>query len=174
MKKEQLDRPAECVHVCLHRPIVELFSLERCRSLSRSFVFVSLFCSLLTKAFFCPRSLLYFDLAVLNQTFLRASRCLTESPCRRRVNRPAPELVVDSFRLYFGHGLKESSSFPDRFRIEKGNARAHLVRVHLQHFQNPRRYRAHALSSVAKSALTQLDMTVRPVGVLNFGNSSPP
>ena len=30
--------------------------------------------------------------------------------------------------------------------------------AHLQHFQSPRSYRAHALSSVAKSSLPQLDM----------------
>ena len=35
---------------------------------------------------------------------------------------------------------------------------AHSVRVHLQHFQSPWSYHAHALSSVAKSSLTQLNM----------------
>ena len=33
-----------------------------------------------------------------------------------------------------------------------------LVGEHLQRFQSPRSYRAHALSSVAKSSLSQLDM----------------
>ena len=54
---------------------------------------------------------------------------------------------------------KESADFPDRFRNEKWNARAHSVRAHLQHFQSPRSYRAHSLSSVTKSSLNQLDMT---------------
>ena len=38
-KKKQLDRPAEGVHVRLHRSIVDLLSLGRCRSLSKSAVF---------------------------------------------------------------------------------------------------------------------------------------
>ena len=52
----------------------------------------------------------------------------------------------------------QSSDFPDRFWNEKWNARAHSVRVHLQHFQSHWGYRAHALSSVVKSSLRQLDM----------------
>ena len=42
--------------------------------------------------------------------------------------------------------------FPDRFWNEKWNALAHSVRMHLQHFQSPRSYRAHALSPVAKGS----------------------
>ena len=38
-KKKQLDRPAEGVHVRLHRLIVELLSQGCCRSLSKSVVF---------------------------------------------------------------------------------------------------------------------------------------
>ena len=38
-KKTQLDRPAEGVHVRLRRSIVDLLSLGRCRSLSKSVVF---------------------------------------------------------------------------------------------------------------------------------------
>ena len=39
--------------------------------------------------------------------------------------------------------------------------RMHIsVHVHLQHFQSQRSYCAHALSSVAKSSLTQLNMVV--------------
>ena len=47
---------------------------------------------------------LFFDLAVLNQTFLRAVGGLTGTPCRWHVNRPSAELVLDSFHLCFGHG----------------------------------------------------------------------
>ena len=54
--------------------------------------------------------------------------------------------------------IKKSFDFPDRFRNEKWNARAHSVGEHVQHFQSPRSYLAHALSSVAKSSLSQLDM----------------
>ena len=49
--------------------------------------------------------------------------------------------------------------WPFRFWNEKWNARAHSVRAHLRHFQSQRSYRAHALSSVAKSSLSQLDMS---------------
>ena len=59
----------------------------------------------LKEAFHYPRNLPFFsDLAVLNQTFLRAVGGLAGTPCRWRVNRPSSELVVNSFQLYFGHG----------------------------------------------------------------------
>ena len=48
--------------------------------------------------------------------------------------------------------------FPRSFLKRKWNARAHSVRAHLQHFQSQQSYRAHALSSVAKSSLSQLNM----------------
>ena len=54
--------------------------------------------------------------------------------------------------------IEKGSDFPDRFQNEKWNARAHSIGEHLQRFQSPRSYRAHALSSVAKSSLSQLDM----------------
>ena len=38
-RKKQLDRPAEGVHVRLRRLIVDLLSVGRCRSLSKSVVF---------------------------------------------------------------------------------------------------------------------------------------
>ena len=38
-KKKQLDRPAEGVHIRLRRSVVDLLSLSRCRSLSKSVVF---------------------------------------------------------------------------------------------------------------------------------------
>ena len=59
----------------------------------------------------------------------------------------------------FWSWVEKSSDFPDRFRSEKWNARAHSVRAHLQHFQSRWSYRAHALSSVVKSSLRQLDMS---------------
>ena len=55
---------------------------------------------------------------------------------------------------------KKSWHFPDLLWNEKWNARAHSVREHLQHFQSPQSYHAHALSSVMKSSLTQRDMTL--------------
>ena len=45
--------------------------------------------------------------------------------------------------------------------MKNENARAHSVGEHLQGFQSPRSYHAHALSSVAKSSLRQLDMNAR-------------
>ena len=61
----------------------------------------------------------------------------------------------------FWSGIEKSFDFPDRFRNEKWNVRANSVREH-QHFQSPLSYCAHALSSVAKSSLTQLDLLFVP------------
>ena len=69
----------------------------------------------------------------------------------------------------FWSWIEKSSDFPDRFRNEKWNARAHSVGEHLQRFQSPRSYRAHALSSVGKSSLSQLDMWVNQVRAAECG-----
>ena len=82
----------------------------------------------LTEAFCYRRSFPFFsDYTVLNHTFFRAAGSLAESPCRWRVNRKTAELVVDSFKLYFGRGKKESSKFPDRFWNEQWNARVFCI-----------------------------------------------
>ena len=61
---------------------------------------------------------------------------------------------------------KKSSDFPDGCRNKKWYARAHSVRAHLQNFQSQWIYHAHALSYVAKSSLSQLDME-EPSGMKN-------
>ena len=74
---------------------------------------------------------------------------------------PQPRSLQVSFRICRAWILIEKISyFPDRFQNKKWNAPAHSVRAHLQHFQSPPSYRAHALSSVAKNSLTQLDMEI--------------
>ena len=59
-----------------------------------------------------------------NQTFLRAAGGLAETPCRWRVNRPSPDLAVDSFQLFFWSWIEKSSDFPDRFET-KNEMRVH-------------------------------------------------
>ena len=117
-------------------------------------------CSLLTEAFYYPQSLLFFfffDYALLKHTFLRpleASRNALSMAHQPNVGRACGWLVSAVFCSW----VEKSSDFADRFRNEKWNARAHSVHAHLQHFQSQRSYRAHSLSSVAKSSLRQLDM----------------
>ena len=61
----------------------------------------------------------------------------------------------------FWSWIAKSSYFPDRFRNEKWNARGHSVCAHRQHFQSRRTCCAYAISSVARSSLTQLDMILK-------------
>ena len=72
--KQQLDRPAEGVHVRLRRSIVDLVCLGRCRSLSKSVVF-GFFKFLLFYVCF------YFALPIYSQSFAK-SFCFSVEPSK--------------------------------------------------------------------------------------------
>ena len=114
----------------------------------------------LKEAFYYPRSLPFFRLSRAEPNFNFSG--LLETSRKRPIDGASTvrrlSLWLTRFSCILVMGRKKSSDFPDRFWNEKWSARAHSVRAHLRHFQSQRSYRAHALASVAKSSLSQLDL----------------
>ena len=109
--------------------------------------------------FHYPRSLPFFRLSCAESNF---------SLARWRLHGNAPvngasivhklSLWLTRFSCILVMDRKEALISLTVFETKNGNAFAHSVCAHLQHFQSPRSH-AHALSSFSKSSVTQLDMT---------------
>ena len=123
-KKKKLDQPAEGVHARLRRSVIDLLSLGRCRSLSKSVVF-GLCLASLKKLFTMDEVCLFFF------RLSRAERNFPQGRWRPRgnalsmahqlsVGRACGWLVSAVFRSW----VEKNSDFPDRFRNEKWNTRA--------------------------------------------------
>ena len=110
------------------------------------------------EAFYYPQSLPFFQLSRAEPNFFRGRwrpRGNALLMARQSSVGWACGWLVSAV---FWSWIEKKLWFPSPFWNEKWNARAHSVRTHLQQFQSPWSYRAHALSSVVKSSLTQLDM----------------
>ena len=143
--------------------IVDLLSLGCCRSLSKSVVFgfFKFLASLKKRSTIHEVCLFFFRLS-------RAERNFSQGCWRPRGNALSMARQPDVGRAcgwlvsaVLWSWVEKSSDFPDRFRNEKWNPRAHSVRGHLQHFQSHGSYRAHAIVYVVKSSLRQLDMYLK-------------
>ena len=124
--KKQLNRPEEGVHVCLRRSIVDLLSLGSCGSLSKSVAF-GFFKFVASEA--VHEVCLFFRLRCAEPKFSQV-RC---KPCGHALSMACQLSVGWACRwlvsAVFWSWIEKSSDFPDRFRNEKWNARAHSIRT---------------------------------------------
>ena len=166
-KKKQLDRRAQAdrVHVRLRWSIVNLVGNGRCRSLSRIVVLgFFIVYSFSTEAFCRPRGLHFSTTPVLNKTFLEPLEALRIHTSMARQLSVSKFKACAGFSCLFGMdrtiALTSLTVFETKNKMHMHIWLAHACNIFRVCFTS-RNHRAHVLSSVAKSSLTQPNMHTR-------------